>query len=82
MNDLVEFAIERNYDRILHSERGEQYDGCEDDLREELRLLAEHGLKYDRLGREGRLRPEYGRPGRARHGFVLLLTEADAYTFP
>lgn len=26
MNDLVEFAIERNYDRILHSERGEQFD--------------------------------------------------------
>lgn len=46
MNDLVEFAIERNYDRILHGERGEQYDGCEDDLREGLRLLAEHGLKY------------------------------------
>ena len=40
MNDLVEFAIERNCDRILHSERGEQYDGCEDDLREGLRLLA------------------------------------------
>ena len=46
MNDLVESAINRNYDRILHGERGEQYDGCEDDLREGLRLLAEHGLKY------------------------------------
>lgn len=25
MNDLVEFAIERNCDRILHSERGLKY---------------------------------------------------------
>lgn len=46
MNEVVRQAIERNYDRILHSERGERYNGCEDDLREELRLLAEHGLKY------------------------------------
>lgn len=46
MSDLIENAIERNYDRILHGERGGQYDGCEDDLREGLRLLAEHGLKY------------------------------------
>lgn len=47
MNDLVEFAIERNYDRILHSERGEQYDGCEDDLREGLVLMAEDELGKD-----------------------------------
>ena len=46
MNEVVRQAIERNYDRILHDERGEQYDGYEDDLREGLRLLAEHGLKY------------------------------------
>lgn len=46
MDKTVESAIERNYDRILHGERGEQYNGCEDDLREGLRLLAEHGLKY------------------------------------
>lgn len=46
MDKAVESAIERNYERILHGERGGQYDGCEDDLREGLRLLAEHGLKY------------------------------------
>lgn len=46
MNDLVESAIERNYDRILHGERGEQDDGCEDDLREGLRLLAENSLNF------------------------------------
>ena len=46
MDKAVESAIERNYDRILHGERGEQYNGCEDDLREGLWLLAEHGLKY------------------------------------
>lgn len=46
MDKAVESAIERNYDRILHGERGEQYNGCEDDLMEGLRLLAEHGLKY------------------------------------
>lgn len=44
MNEVVRQAIERNYDRILHGERGEQYDSCEDDLRKG--LLAEHGLKY------------------------------------
>lgn len=58
MNDLVRQAIDRNYDRILHGERGEQYDGCEDDLREGLWLLAEHGLKYgDSLTSSPRLKP-------------------------
>lgn len=46
MNEVIRQAIDRNYDRILHGERGDQYMGRENDLREGLRLLAEHGLKY------------------------------------
>lgn len=82
MNDLVEFAIERNYDRILHSERGKQYDGCEDDLREGLRLLAEHGLKYGDSVEKVVSDPNTADPAAPRHDFAPLLTEADAYTFP
>ena len=47
MNEVVRQAIDRNHDRILHGERGERYDGCEDDLREGLVLMAEDELGKD-----------------------------------
>ena len=46
MSNPIKDAIERNYRRILHGERGGQYEGHEDDLRKGLRLLAENSLSF------------------------------------
>lgn len=46
MNEVIRQAIDRNYDRILHGERGDQYVGRENNLREGLRLLAENSLNF------------------------------------
>lgn len=46
MNEVIRQAIDRNYDRILHGERGDQYVGRENDLKEGLRLLAENSQSF------------------------------------
>lgn len=46
MNEVIRQAIDRNYDRILHGEREDQYMGRENDLREGLRLLAENSQSF------------------------------------
>ncbi len=46
MDETIQQAIDRNFERILHDERGEQYVGHEDDLRKGLRLLAENSLSF------------------------------------
>ena len=46
IDETVQRAIDRNYDRILHGERGDRHVGRENDLREGLRLLAENSQSF------------------------------------